>query len=199
MRPTVLLDCDEVLADFTAVTLDIVHEITNHRYYRKDIHTWEIFDSLPLEPLWVKQAAYRRLKSPGGCVGMPLCKGAGDAVEMLSKIANLVVVTHPFEGSETWAHERELWLDKHFGRAIDGVIHTKDKARVHGDLFVDDKPRNVTSWLDYWVRSNRDRGCTGIHWENGRTISEARDPLCISTSNWRDVEDLVKLRAAAMS
>jgi 5'(3')-deoxyribonucleotidase len=195
LKPVLLLDCDEVLADFTAATLSRVAEATGHQYTRADIHTWEIFDSIS-EPEWVKDVVYRNLKAPGGCASMPVCEGAREGVEQVHAAADIVIVTHPFEGSMTWAAEREAWLEAQFGGLYRGVVHTKHKELVHGDLFLDDKPKNVTAWLDYWVRAYRDRKCIGIHWENGRTINEERDPLFHSTSNWDDVESLIRVRAS---
>lgn len=184
MRPVVLVDCDGVLADFTQATLDGVLKVSGRKYDRSDVTTWEIFDSLA-ETEDTKGAVYGLLKGRGGCLGIPVLPGAVDGIQTLSNVADIIVVTSPFRGSETWVHERGLWLEKYFGSAISGVIHTRHKERVHGDIFIDDREANVQAWCDYW--KYRDPKCIGVTWARNSEL----DPAV----RWATVLNLLQLGA----
>jgi 5'(3')-deoxyribonucleotidase len=180
-KPTVLLDCDGILSDFTRAALELVFEVTGRRYAASSITTWEVFDSLAQEREY-QHEVYRILKGTGGCLSIPVYESALEGVAKLRELADIVVVTSPFKGSPTWAHERELWLEKHF--QLEQVIHARSKERVHGDFFVDDKSEHVSDWLNYWVRSGRDPEACGILWKTDRTTSDTRDPLAFEASDW---------------
>jgi len=183
MKPTVLLDCDGVLADFVSAALRIVKSLTGRYYSPETITTWEVFDSLP-EDERVRSEVYRAMKAPGGCSNIPVYADALSGVKRLREIADVVAVTSPFKGSLTWAHEREVWLEKYFG--ISNVIHARDKRRVHGDFFVDDKPEHIREWLAYWA--TRDPNCVGILWQTPRV-----DQLPHGVSTWDQVIEIVSL------
>jgi len=184
VKPTVLLDVDGVLADFTAAALELVRQVTGHRYDPSDVVTWEIFDSIPEKA--AQEEVYRILKGPGGCTSIPLYPDAQGGVQALREVADIVIVTSPFTNAPTWTHERELWLKKHFGD-FQSIIHTKHKERIHGDFFIDDKPSHIKEWLDYWVRSGRDTNVTGMVWKTPRLLRDVVDPLAVQVSDWVDV------------
>jgi len=186
MKPTVLLDCDGVIADFALATLELVHQRTGRRYDPSAVVTWEIFDSI-LESKDVQDEVYGILKGMGGCTSIPLYPDAQEGVQRLREVADIVIVTSPFTNSPTWMHERELWLKQHFGDAIQHVIHAKRKERIHGDFFIDDKPSHVKEWLDYWVRSGRDPKVTGLVWKTPRLLNDTVDPLAVQVDAWEDV------------
>jgi 5'(3')-deoxyribonucleotidase len=189
MKPTLLLDCDGVLSNFAQAALNILEEVSGLSFSEKDIHTWEVFDSLPPHAQQWRSTVYRILKERGGCAGIPLHEGAKEGVARLQALADIIVVTSPFKGSETWAHEREHWLESHFG--LTHVIHAKNKARIHGDFFLDDKPEHIKEWLDFWVRSGRDLKCKAVLWRTPRITGEAISPLAFYTDDWDYVVDLV--------
>jgi 5'(3')-deoxyribonucleotidase len=194
MRPTVLLDCDGVIADYHKMALDILYNLTGRRYQTSDVVTWDTFHSID-EPPDVVDEVYQRIKSRGNCEKIEPFAEAKEGIERLKELADIVIVTSPFKGSPTWAHEREVWLKEHFD--IEHVIHTRRKARVHGDFFIDDKTDHVNEWLAYWVHSGRDTGVTGIHWTNGRTSDARTQPLdegARTASDWSDVQEFVRRR-----
>lgn len=147
-KPTLLLDCDGVLADFTSATLSLVHDATGKEYSHDDVDTWDPFDSVALaEHEHLRHGIYEELKRPNGCLTMTPYAGAKEAVEQLKPLVEIVMVTSPFKGGATWVHERELWLEEHFGLSHKKMIHTGLKELVFGDIFVDDKPEHVIRWL----------------------------------------------------
>ena len=182
MRPTVLVDCDGVLADFTQAALNHVLDITGNHYKPESITTWEVFDSLP-EPKDVQKQVYDRMKAEGGCWAIPVMHGARDGLAAIAEIADVAVVTSPFRGSPTWVHERADWLDRNFP-FVEMVIHTRHKHLVHGNVFVDDKDENVAAWLMYWEKHGHYQRFSGIRWRyDGRTTQEER---------WRKLYQVVR-------
>lgn len=145
-KPTVLLDVDGILADFITPALALVKRLTGATYEHDDISTWEIFDSMP-EAESVKDMIYKQFMTQRGyCRSIPVYPCAKEGVRELQKVADVVVVTSPFWGSPTWMHERQEWLQEHFGIDKDDVIHARRKHRIMGDVFVDDKASHVVDW-----------------------------------------------------
>ena len=190
MKPTVLLDVDGILADFTTAALRVVHAKTGRMYKPSDVKTWDLFDSIP-EPA-AKAAVYAEMKEPGGCSSIPLYPEALEGIARLSQDAEIVIVTSPWKGSDTWAGERERWLEEHFGAHISHVIHARQKERVHGDIFVDDKASHVNGWVKYWVDSGRDPACRGVLWQNNNGIEEEVDARVLRANGWSDILKLVR-------
>jgi 5'(3')-deoxyribonucleotidase len=187
-RPTVLLDVDGVLADFTLAACELVFQVTGRRYGPEAVTTWEVFDSLP-EPQ-AKEDVYRILKGRGGCSSIPVYAGAQEGVAKLREIADITIVTSPFSGSETWVHERNAWLETHFGIDAHDVIHAKKKGRIHGDVFLDDKPEHVEDWLTYWREQGHGSRILGLLWGTDRTINTPAH--LTKVTDWDTVRQLVQ-------
>ena len=179
MRPTVLLDCDGVMADFSQAIFDIIEEISGKKYTHEDVTEWEIFDSLK-DVKHLQRAVYDEIKLRGNCGKIPVYSGAVDGVKKLQSIAHVVIVTAPFFGSPTWAHERELWLQGYFGIDPHDVIHARTKRHVVGDFFIDDKPAHVEDW-------RRTHGAGGYLWD---CPSNKSSPLP-RVRGWQDLYDKV--------
>lgn len=191
MKPTVLVDCDGVLADFAAAALKVLYEETGHQYSTDAIKTWEIFDSLP-EPPEVKTQVYDILKGPGGCSSIPVYPGALEGLRKLKQYADIIVVTSPFKGSATWAHEREEWLENIFGDVISYVVHTHHKERIHGEIFIDDKVSHVIEWGEHWGNcpSGR-RWPTAVLWAGAMQIDTDVPHWVHQVKTWDEVLQLV--------
>lgn len=147
-RPTVLLDCDGVLANFTLANLDFLRTIGIDR--REDeVTTWNIEDALGLEP-HQRARMKGRWSEPGFASALPVYDGAVEAVRILNHHADVIVVTSPMSSSRTWHGDRERWLREHFGIESRDVIHAagERKARVHGDLLVEDKVETLVAWCN---------------------------------------------------
>lgn len=186
MKPTVLLDVDGVLADFVGAALGYLHGLTGRWYDADTIRTWEVFDSLPPEEQPFKEEVYARLKTRGGCTSIAVYGGAKEGVARLREIADVVVVTSPFGGSETWMHERETWLGEHFGIDRHDVIHASKKARIHGDVFVDDKTSHAVEWVGYWT------GGRAVLWHTPRSADDEAHPRILRARSWDDVIEVVR-------
>lgn len=144
-KPIVLLDCDGVLADYVGGALKLVHRVTDARFTREDV---DVYDFAPkLLPDDAHRAEFAHLISqPGFCASLEPCTGAVDGVRELSEVGDVYVVTASSGPNPTWAYERDRWLLVHFGIGHHRVIHTHAKHRVHGDMFVDDRPEYIEAW-----------------------------------------------------
>jgi 5'-nucleotidase len=136
---TVLLDCDELLADYVGAYLRVVYECTGRRYQHSDITAWNLQECLKLsEPEFTRvELAIRR---PGFCANLKVLPGAQAGVAKLRGNGDRVlVVTSPLRESMFWVEERYAWLEKHFDIRRDQVFFCERKEQVRGDVLVDDR------------------------------------------------------------
>jgi 5'(3')-deoxyribonucleotidase len=153
-KPRVLLDCDGVLADFLTPAFAILNRLSGLNRKMDELKEWDIFS---LFSRTYEDQFYQECSQPGFCVGLQVLPGMVEFVEKLHEIANVYVVTSSMnvkiKGPEkrpawhkTWAHEREHWLEEHFGILPKRVIHTSEKYVCIGDVLIDDKPQNIVEW-----------------------------------------------------
>jgi 5'(3')-deoxyribonucleotidase len=147
-KPTVLVDCDGILADFISAALNILCRKSGILVEHDDIVTWDLYSCLPEKAQPFIPYIEWLLKARGGCMSMSPYDGAREGLQRLEEIANVVIVTSPYPGSETWHSERERWLEKHFNMPASRVIHTHSKYHVKGDFLVDDKTSHVAKWAE---------------------------------------------------
>lgn len=161
-KPVVLLDADGPLFDFTRGYLDALNEVIPGRYKITMVDRWAI-DQCAFFARAAKRAGLTvsQLKArvtelvvrPGFTESLRVQPGAKNAVAHLLEIAEVYVVTAPWDSSPTWMHERMHAVHRHFRIPRAHVIQTAAKHVVHGDVFVDDKPSNVREWGGRWLDS----------------------------------------------
>jgi 5'(3')-deoxyribonucleotidase len=189
-KPILLLDVDGVLADFISATLRILKKQASDpltaSYSHNDIKTWEMFSSLPAHARH-RDSVYEELKQRGGCTNIPVYAGAKEALAALKPLVDTVILTSPFKGGETWVHERELWLEKHFGISHKKMIHTGLKELVFGDILIDDKPEHIEKWAKRW------RSGHAIIWDQRYNREEdLRGKNIYRAVGWNDLTVLVR-------
>lgn len=165
-RPIVLLDCDGVLSDFIGGVLEIVKNVTGLIFSREDVGQFDFCAALGIRGMdasLIRGAIGER----GFCESLKPYEGAQAGVRSLQEIAEVYVVTSPWNSSPTWTHERESWLWRHFKIPHSRVLHTSAKHLVAGDLFVDDKTSTVVAWRDAWP------GRHAVRWNTPHNASEA--------------------------
>ncbi len=139
-RKRILLDCDGILADFGTPALEALKFVTGVQHAHDDITEWDMMAALKVSKPH-EEAAYQQMRRKGFCESIPVYRGAQEGVALLRRHFDVYVVTAPFKGTY-WAHERELWLRKHFDIvpeyivSIDGV----------GDALVEDKSSTLVTW-----------------------------------------------------
>jgi 5'(3')-deoxyribonucleotidase len=147
MNRTALIDVDGVLAAFTPHTLTCV----GGRVKPSEIVTWEIRDYLDEK----EKAELKKLwHDPDWWLAIPVLDGAREGVEHLREIGyEVVAITAPFHSCKDWEGVRRAWLKKHFDISHDHMMSVpgNKKARVHGDLLIDDKLETVEAWAHRWT------------------------------------------------
>jgi 5'(3')-deoxyribonucleotidase len=146
MRPTLLLDCDGILADYVGTALLILKQQSGISVPRDAVTSWEVSDHFPPEAEPYKPIVQQLIKGRLGCKSIRPYDGAKAGLAKIADLADIVIVTSPMAGSPTWMSEREEWLTTHFGIHSHDVIHAHKKFHVRGDIFCDDKTENVVHW-----------------------------------------------------
>jgi 5'(3')-deoxyribonucleotidase len=186
-RPIVLLDCDGVLADFVSSYLEIVRSVTGKTFTPDDVTGFDIGVSLGLSRDEASRCKRALGESRGFCESLAVYPEAQDGVARLQELAEVYVVTSPWNSCPTWTHEREAWLHEHFGIPHRRVIHTSAKHLVRGDVFVDDKTEAVQHWSDMHPDDH------AVVWETPHNRQEPWNGT--STREWRYLQRLVEVRA----
>lgn len=148
-KPTILLDCDGCVADYVGLLLETVKDVTGRVREHSDITSFDVMHSLDL-PVAEQKAVKAEMLQPGWCSAIRVLPGAHDFVNALQELGSVVWVTAPGDSdmcSETWPHERSLWLAVNFGadRKRD-IIYTGRKFQVAGDFLIDDSAVHIREW-----------------------------------------------------
>lgn len=156
-RPTVLLDCDGVLADFIESVLDAIVDEGGPRYAHADVTEFNFTKALNLDADIARRVKKTISESEGWWYAPSPFPEARAGVDALREIAEVYVVTSPWNSNKWWLSEREAWLKRHFDIPHSHVIACSAKHRVSGDVFVDDRTDALVRWDD-------EQGCA---WQNG--------------------------------
>lgn len=176
MRPRVLLDCDGVLADFIGGALRIVNTMLGTGYVPTDVTEFDFTKSLGLPARAAADVKRMIGATHGFAASLAVLPGAVDGVRRLREVADVYVVTSPWNSNPTWMSEREAWLDRHFAIPHRQVIHTAAKHICVGDVLVDDKTETVDRWREWHP------GGVAVQWS---TLHNRRDPWDgQSTNDW---------------
>lgn len=183
----VLLDCDGVLADFVGGFLAIVNRACGTFYTHEHVTEYDVCKALGITTEQATHAFDTVSGSRGFALALEPLPGAIDGVRRLQEIADVFIVTSPWNSSPTWTHEREAWLRRHFDIPHRRVIHTGAKYMVRGDFLVDDKTETLTRW-DMEHGPHR----KAIQWQ---TPHNRRDGWAgPSTNSWTILADMIARR-----
>lgn len=183
----VLLDVDGVLSDFVGSWIKLLNAHFDRSWTHADVTHFDVCESLDI-PVDQRGDAKRLISEfPNFAATHDVLPGAIEGVFWLQHVADVYIVTSPWNSHPTWTSDREKWLKKYFGIHHDRVVHTSAKHVVSGDILVDDK----TSTLDAW-QSAHPLG-VAVQW---RTPHNRRDAWSgVSTCSWDDVIELARERA----
>lgn len=143
-KKRLLVDVDEVLADFQTPVLAIVDELFGRKLTPHDFDTWDLFSIFTKEE---RDQIFARISVPGFCLQFQPKEGAVDAIRELRKTHHVTPVTRPFP-SPTWVHDRMLWLYDHFDIKEPEIVNTAAKHLIQGDALLDDNPQHVLDWIE---------------------------------------------------
>ncbi len=143
----VLVDCDEVLTGFVPHVLN-----TARMYYGVDVNPEEISSFDLFAQLGLNKKAQNNLKDEfvsraGWWESMPIRPGADGFIgDLQARGHEVVVVSSPWLNCPGWESARRNLLRREFWLQPKQFISTSDKARIRGDVFIDDKVSNVEEW-----------------------------------------------------
>lgn len=177
-RRRILCDVDEVLAGFLVASFNILHRVTGTRYQATDLHDWDIFETVPRQ---YEEQFMEAWRVPGMCLSIPVIPGSLEGVKGLQERGDLYIVTSPFTSVPTWTHERDKWLERHFGIHPRQIVHTSAKYLVTGDVLIDDKPSNLQAWLEHHPEG------IGILWAQPYNEKVKMGPRVHRAATWADV------------
>lgn len=187
-RRVVLLDCDGPLANFTGAYLNAFLVLTGRLAVEDEVDRWAIHECGFFQeeaarrgetPGQLRKAIDAMVVAPGFCENIRPQKAAVEAVAKLRELADVYVVTSPWDSSPTWMYERLHWVHRHFDIPRGHVIQTGRKHLVRGDIFVDDKPSHVVEWQAAWP------GSLGVLFDMHHNRAET--PEGIPRAGWRFV------------
>jgi 5'(3')-deoxyribonucleotidase len=133
----ILLDCDGVLAHFTAGARRWASSRGLGSFTDEQITEYDIMKSFGVGPEnWGSFRAW--LTGTRFCREAPVFEGAQAFVEELRKLGDVVIVTAPFVGVDHWEADRRDWLKRHFGFGHKDVISAHRKEVIRGHVLIDD-------------------------------------------------------------
>jgi 5'(3')-deoxyribonucleotidase len=184
MTRTVLLDCDGVLSDFLGAFITVATATVGRPFAAEQITEFDICKALGLVPDEAGRV-YRNIQREGFAAGLDVIPGAIEGVRSLQEVADVYIVTSPWNSNRTWTYEREAWLKTHFGIPHKNVIHGSAKHLVRGDVLIDDKGSTVIEW------NAAHPGKTAILWAAPYNVM---DPWAgVRTNDWARVRSLVEV------
>jgi 5'(3')-deoxyribonucleotidase len=145
-KPRLLVDVDGVLThSFTHRVCELLRLEGYDASFDK-IDQWDIMRSFDV-PKTLANAIYDKMKQQGVASAFEPIEGSQDFICDVSTWADVYAVTSPMNGP-FWAHDRETWLQQHYGISHRRVVSVQDKFVVYGDALVDDKLAHLVEWSD---------------------------------------------------
>lgn len=143
-RKRLLVDVDEVLADFQTPVLKLMTRILGRQIRADDFEVWDCFSLLSEKE---RKRVFSKIEKPGWCASLAVKPGVGEALGELRELVDVYAVTSPFH-SPTWVHERNAWLVDNLGFTRAQIVHTSAKYLCEGDAFLDDNPDHTKHWRE---------------------------------------------------
>ena len=146
-RDIILLDVDGVIADFSSRAIDDINRITGQYHHIEQQNKYDVEEAFGL-PSEAARMFRDQVSTMGWCASIPVIDGAVDGVHFLRTLADVYVVTKPYN-SQTWCFERTRWLEYHFGFTSDDIVFTGAKHLIDGDMLVEDHTGNLQEWCKW--------------------------------------------------
>lgn len=150
-KKIILVDMDDVLADFEAKFLENWKEKFPHHPYaplerRKTFRTEDDY------PSGLKKEVESIFSAPGFFENLEIIPGSKEALTKMESLGHEVFIcTSPISKYENCILEKYHWVSKNLGYEwTRKVIMTKDKTLVYGDILIDDKPEHIGLRKPVW-------------------------------------------------
>jgi 5'(3')-deoxyribonucleotidase len=161
----------------------MLNELYDTSFRREQVTEFDFTKALSMSPP-AAAAAKRAIGAASGFARhLDVYPGAIDGVRRLQQIAEVYIVTSPWNSNPTWCHDREAWLERHFGIPHARVIHTSAKHLIAGDVLVDDKTSTCDQWRAAWPSG------VAVLWSTLHNRRDLWDGPC--TSDWDHLIEIV--------
>jgi 5'(3')-deoxyribonucleotidase len=185
-----LLDCDGVLADFTTRVIQLINSVLGTKYTVEDIDIGDFCAALGLDRSDSARVKQKIGKTLGFAASiLPYPSATAERVAKLQEIADVYIVTSPWNSNPTWVYEREAWLFEHYKIKTSNILHGSAKYICDGDVFVDDKVEALKEWQDQHPDG------VAVKWE---TLHNSKEPWPVATNDWDVLLGIVKDQADHM-
>lgn len=179
----ILVDCDEVLAQFMKPAIALAEKFAGKKYPIENFISSSLEENIEDEIMTLLKQEF---KQPGYIESLMPYEEALVGIEKLKSIGDVYCITAPIDYVPTWAYERLNWLKKHFDLPKAKVGIFKSKNLVRGDVFVDDLPSNITKWATDNIFGT---ACLLVNefnkkekWEKGVPVNSWQDIINISNN-----------------
>lgn len=150
-KPIILVDMDDVLAEFTEEWLRRYNKDYNDTVTAEDFDGWDAMKHVKPE---CGTKIFDYFKAPGIYRNLKPKAGSQEVIAELTKLgAEIIIVTDsPMGctfGEENWngsnpTDDKRAWLQEHFPMIpFENVIIARKKWLVKGDILIDDKPDTI--------------------------------------------------------
>jgi len=141
-KPRVLIDTDDVTADFATPASELLSDVLGRPWSCKtDMKPgeWDMFWELTEKQ---KLQVFKAIGKPAWQGALKPFPEAKKALPRLREISDVYNVT----SAMSWAPIREDWLKYHLGYDKEHMVFVKSKHVVAGDFLVDDNPTLIQRW-----------------------------------------------------
>lgn len=174
----ILIDMDEVLADFETRLLQIWAEKYPHTVLfpggvRSSFYIGASEDGTKSE------LVNKIIHADGFFSSLKPLPGAIEAINEMHRLGHATfIVTSPGLSYPNAASEKYQWVDKHFGRyMLERLIITPAKPIIRGDILIDDKPELAHEDVALWEHVLYDKSYN-------KTVENKRR---LTWENWKEV------------
>lgn len=171
----VLLDCDGVISDFVSGYLDVVLRVTGREFKPEHVTSWNIAEAIGLDKTEQRLVTDALNETEQFAWRLSVLPKAKEGLAWLCQVADVHIVTSPWNSHPTWSHDRVMWL-RQFGIRSDHITQTSAKHICVGDILVDDKVSTLIEW------SREHPLGVAVKWNTLHNINEAWAGL--STDSW---------------
>lgn len=155
-QPVILVDMDDVMAEFSETWLSRYNEDYNDNLTVEAFDAWDAQASVKPEcgakifDYFSEPGIYRNLKPKPGSQEV--------LSELLTLGADIYIVTDSPRGcsygEDGWqgsnpADDKRAWIEEHFPMLnLDNLVICRKKWMVNGDILIDDKPATIQKFMD---------------------------------------------------
>ena len=188
----IVLDQDEVLAQFVVKVLDRWNNENGTSFTRDQVNMWHLGATLGVSRSGESTESWlnRLMAEPGFFSDLKPVDGALDGINKLLDDHNhdIVIATSISDGIKNAYDGKTEWIKKNIpGFKMQNFMTISRKGLIDGDMLIDDGVHNIENWLKH----NRKRPVVfDAPWNRDYNPPH---PVIRIVGNWRDVLDIIDM------